>query len=248
MILSAVILTKNEEENIVDCLESVSFCDEIIIIDDNSEDRTREVAKKMGAQIFVRSLNNDFSGQRNYGLSKASRGWVLFVDADERITKELKEEIIPVIHNSVDIRGFYIQRKDSMWGKILKHGEVGNIRLLRLARKDSGEWVGKVHESWKIHGRTSSLKNEIVHFPHENMSLFLREINFYTTIRSKELHQSLVKVSWYDIVMYPLAKFVLNYFLRLGILDGIQGLIFAILMSFHSFLVRGKLWQLRNKA
>lgn len=247
IILSAVVLTKNEEKHIVDCLESISFCDEIIVIDDNSDDRTKEIAEKMGAKVFTRSLNNNFSQQRNFGLSNTNGEWVLFLDADERVTKELQYEILYVINSSnSDLNGYLVQRKDKMWGKILEHGEVGNIKLLRLAKKNCGKWEGMVHETWNIKGRIGSLKSYIIHYPHENVSEFLKEINFYTTIRANELYQKSIKVKLQDIIVYPLGKFFLNYFIRLGFLDGTAGLVFAIIMSFHSFLVRGKLWQLQN--
>nr|MBI5455569.1 hypothetical protein [Candidatus Levybacteria bacterium] len=140
--------------------------------------------------------------------------------------------------------GFYIKRLDVIWGKMLKHGETGNIKLLRLARKKAGVWYGKVHEQWQIDGKISELENSLIHYPHQTIDEFLKEINFYTSIRAKELYEAGVRGSLKDIIVYPKAKFILNYFIRLGFLDGIEGFIFAIFMSFHSFLVRGKLWLL----
>ena len=248
-LISAIVLTKNEEKHIVDCLESISFCQEIIVIDDNSEDRTVEIAKKMDVKVFINSLNNDFSSQRNFGLSKANGKWILFVDADERITNELKDEILKVLQaENVNTKGFYIKRKDSMLGKVLEHGEVGNIKLLRLAQRHAGTWIGKVHETWEINDKIGSLKNFILHYSHDNISEFLKEINYYTTIRANELNKGSITVYWHDILVYPMGKFIVNYFLKLGFLDGVPGLIFAIIMSFHSFLVRGKLWLLQNKS
>ena len=244
--ISVVILTKNEEKNIVDCLESLSWYDEIIIIDDNSEDRTLEVAKKMGAKVFTRSLDNDFSKQRNFGLEKADGDWVLFVDADERVSKELREEIQSSIKKD-NSDAYVIKRTDSIWGKKLKYGETGNIVLLRLARKNKGKWEGKVHEEWKIEGRIDTLKNHLDHYPHPTVSEFLSDINFYTDLRAKDLFEKGIKSNFISILVYPTAKFLSNYFLKLGFLDGIQGLVLALMMSFHSFLVRGKLWHLWNK-
>ncbi|MBI3070130.1 MAG: glycosyltransferase family 2 protein [Candidatus Levybacteria bacterium] len=245
--ISAVVLTKNEEKNIVDCLESLAWCDEIIVVDDNSEDRTSEIAQKMGASVFVHSLDKDFSKQRNFALSKAKGEWVLFVDADERAASGLKEEIIHLttVHDrGKELNGFFIRRRDFMWGKELKHGETGSIKLLRLARKDAGEWEGTVHEKWKIKGRVGELKNPLVHYPHQTIAEFLQEINFYTSLSAKQLYKNGIKVRWFDIILYPKAKFIYNYFIKLGFRDGLPGFIFAILMSFHSFLVRGKLWLL----
>lgn len=247
--LSVVILTKNEEKNIIDCLETVSWADEIVIIDDNSSDRTIEIIKNLEnkkIKIFINTLNADFAKQRNFGLSKTTKNWVLFIDADERISKNLREEINTIIinKNKDSIDGYYIKRKDSIWGKTLEHGESSNIKLLRLAKRDAGAWIGKVHEVWLVSGKTDELENFILHYPHQNINEFLKEINFYSTIRARELFENDTKISFFDMILYPKAKFLFNYLLRFGFLDGIEGLIFALMMSFHSFLVRSKLWLL----
>src|SRR5260221_9799069 len=168
--ISAVVLTKNEEKNIVDCLESLSFCDEILIVDDNSADRTVEISKGMNARVISHSLDNDFSKQRNFALDNVNNDWVLFVDADERVSKVLAREIDYVVaENRFD--GFFVKRYDTIWGKLLKHGEIGDLRLLRLGKRDKGRWKGKVHEKWLIDGRTSGLRNFLYHFPHQSIAL-----------------------------------------------------------------------------
>ena len=149
--ISVVILTKNEEKHIGDCLDSLSWCDEKIVIDDHSDDKTVEIAKAKGAKVFIRSLHNDFSQQRNFGLEKAQEDWILFIDADERVSSALWYEIMQHMSESIDDHaGFYLKRQDTMWGKVLKYGETGNIKLLRLAKKGTGKWVGNVHEQWKV--------------------------------------------------------------------------------------------------
>lgn len=248
--LSAVILTKNEEKNILDCLETVSWADEIIILDDYSSDRTLEVIQLLDnkkIRVFKRRVDGDFAAQRNFALEKVKFDWVLFVDADEFITKELREEInYYLIESKIKYQGFYIPRRDVMWGKMLKHGETGNIKLLRLGRSDAGKWKGKIHEEWEITEEVTDLENYILHNPHPTISEFLREINFYTTIRARELFDNGVKTNIWKVIFYPKAKFILNYIIKLGFMDGIEGLIFAIIMSFHSFLVRAKLWTYLN--
>jgi glycosyltransferase involved in cell wall biosynthesis len=251
--ISVVILTKNEENNLLDCLENISWADEIIIVDDNSEDRTVEIAKSFNhknLQIVVRDLSGDFAGQRNYGLTRAKNEWVMFVDADERVSPELRNEINDFLVEEKEkplINGMLFKRLDVLWGKLLKHGETGSIKLLRLARKKSGAWQGKVHEQWQVEGRIDEFENSLIHFPHQTVSEFLSEINLYTTLRAKELQGRGEKVSAWQVIFYPKAKFIVNYFGKLGFLDGIEGFIQALFMSFHSFLVRAKLWTYLNK-
>ncbi len=248
--ISVIILTKNEENNIIDCLESVSWCDEIIIVDDYSTDRTLEVIKNFSPRIkiYQRSLQNDFSAQRNFGLSKAKGEWILFIDADERLSNGLRGEIQDFLETTPQkYNGFYLVRKDILWGKQLNHGELGSIKLLRFGKKGFGEWKGKVHEIWDIKDNIGNFKMPLFHYPHQSIEEFLREINYYTDLRAKELYDMGEKVNFLKIILYPLLKFKVNYFFKLGFLDGIEGLVFALMMSFHSFLVRGKLWFLWQK-
>lgn len=247
--ITAIVLTKNEEKLIENCLRNLNFCDEILVIDDNSTDATLNIVKNLNNEkikIISHKLTDNFSNQRNFGLSKARGEWVLFVDADERVSEALSFEISNIISNWSDgveneYKGFYIPRVDVLWGKELRYGE-SNKRLLRLARKNAGKWDGTVHEEWKINGKIGELRNPIAHYPHQTVAEFLEEINFYTTIRAKELYSKKIRVNMLSIILYPYGKFVLNYFLKKGLLDGIPGLIQALLMSFHSFLVRSKLW------
>lgn len=251
--ISAIVLTRNEEQNIVDCLDSILFCQEIIVIDDNSTDRTREIVEGYvkshpKIKIFTRELGTNFSEQRQFGIDKSKFDWILFVDADERISKDLSEEIKINIENIVNAGGFLIPRKDFMWGKMLMHGETGNIKLLRLFNKNHGKLIGTVHETWQTNRSVERLQNPIIHYPHTTISEFLREINFYTDIRANELFKKKAKVNFVSIILYPKAKFISNYILKMGFLDGIEGFVHALLMSLHSFLVRGKLWLLWQRS
>ncbi|RJQ25584.1 glycosyltransferase family 2 protein [Candidatus Parcubacteria bacterium] len=248
MSLSIIILTKNEENTIVDSLESASFADEIIIVDDNSTDRIDEIIKKINnpkIKLTKHSLDHDFSAQRNFALKITKSDWILFLDADERISKELQKEIIEKIKDN-NIDGYFIKRSDFLWGKKLRYGETGNIKLLRLGKRGSGIWKGKVHETWNIKGKTSELENDLTHLPHQTIKEFLSEINYYSDLRAKELFDKGVESNLLSIIIYTKGKFMVNYFLKLGFLDGIPGFVFAILMSFYSFMVRGKLYLLRH--
>lgn len=244
--ITSVTITKNEEKNIVDCLEALSFCSERIVIDDFSTDRTRELARLNGATVVEHKLDNNFSEQRNLGLKLAKTDWVLFVDADERISEILASEIKKSVTHE-DINGYYLKRVDKLFGKILKHGEVGNIKLLRLGKRKTGKWTGAVHEVWNIEGKTEEFKNSLLHEPHQTVSDFLSEISLYSTIRAKELYESGKRSSWLSIVLYTKGKFAYTYFFKLGFLDGTSGLLLSLMMSFHSFLTRSKLYLLSRK-
>lgn len=262
--ISVVILTGNEEKNIERCLGSLLWCDEIIIIDDYSEDRTIERIKyyvlsikykKPKIRFYKRRLNNDFSSQRNFGLKEAKGEWVLFVDADEVISDELASEIKSEIrpfdsaqdkNPKSEICGYYLKRKDYFLGKWLKYGETGSIRLLRLGKKLAGRWQGRIHEVWEIKRETKELKNPILHYPHGTVTEFLNDINTYTDLVAQYWKEKGRDISPWEIVFYPLGKFFHNYILRLGFLDRGPGIIIAGMMSFHSFLARSKYWLMRH--
>jgi len=246
--ISAVVLTKNEGKNIKECLSGLKWCDEILVVDDDSDDKTIEMAERFGANVIKRSLNGDFAGQRNFGLKNTKGDWVLFVDADERVSKELADEIKESVKKD-DVNGFYFRRIDNFMGKWLKHGEIGGIRILRLAKKSGGNWTRKVDEIWEIKGKIKTLKNPLLHYSHPTMTEFFTSINERSTLNAKEFYDGgrrITLIEW----LKPKTKFIQNYFFRLGFLDGTQGFVFAVLMSLHSFLVRGKLyllWQREKK-
>lgn len=242
--ITAVILAKNEENNLVDCLDSLMWASEIIVIDDESTDRTMELAKSKNAKVVRRALRQNFSKQRNYALTIAENEWVLFVDADERVSPELAQEILKVVSdNKKD--GYFIPREDKLFGKILKHGELSNKKFIRLGK--TGKWNGAVHEEWKINGKVGTLKNPLIHLPHQSLSEFISEINFYTTIRAEELYKQGIRSSWYSIILYTKGKFLYTYLIKLGFLDGLPGFVLSLIMSMHSFLVRSKLYLLSKK-
>lgn len=252
MKISAVILTKNEEKNIERCLRSISFCDEIIIIDDYSEDKTIEIVNKVLKsnkvyKVIQRKLNNDFAAQRNFGLSKASNEWVLFIDADEQVSSELKKEII-----GHDVYTYFIRRCDYFWGQKLKYGEIKKVReqgIIRFVKKNSGTWVGTVHEVFKTSkNNVAQLNGFIDHYPHQTLKEFLEDINRYSSLRAEELYSAGKKTNAFEIIVFPFGKFIYNYFIKLGFLDGPAGFTYVFMMSFHSFLVRAKLYQLINKS
>lgn len=246
--LTAIVLTHNSQDTLDSCLKSVSFADEVIVVDDYSSDNTLRVASKYHAIIFQHKLNGNFSNQRNFAFTKAENEWILFVDSDEIVSSELESEIKRVLSSGKNnYSGYFLKRQDILWGKKLKNGEIGSVKILRLGKKSHGKWKGSVHEEWKIEGKTRELASPLFHYPHQSIGEFLGEINMYTSLRAEELYQKKVPVSWLSIIAYPVGKFLLNYIMRLGFMDGVQGILLAITMSFHSFLVRAKLWQLYDQ-
>ena len=171
----------------------------------------------------------DFATARNRALTKAKEEWVLFLDTDEVLSRDLKKEILEQDKNN-KVDGYFIKRIDYFWGKWLRFGETGNIRLLRLGRKGAGIWKRKVHEFWDIKN-SGNLKNVILHYPEWSIN----KINAYSEIDAKEFSS----FHFYDLLK-PVGKFFLNYFLKLGLLDGLAGFIHAYLMSFQSLVVRIK--------
>lgn len=244
--ITAVILTRNEEKNIKRCISSVAFCDEILVIDDKSTDNTEEIVLKNKAKFISHELSGNFSQQRNFALSIAKNEWILFVDADEVVNERLRDEIVNGVRND-NINGYCIRRQDYMFGRKLKYGELRNKKFIRLGRKNTGNWVGAVHESWNIHGSTAALLGELSHYPHQTLSEFLADINLYTTLRAEELYKNGSTASIFSILAYTKAKFIQTYFIKAGFMDGTPGLIFSLCMSFHSFLVRSKLYILSKK-
>jgi len=254
--ISAVILTKNEGKNIERCLKSVMFCDEVIVVDDDSTDNTLEIVHKVHkvykvykvhkvCKVFRRKVNGDFAGQRNFGLEKTSGEWVLFLDADEEVTDNLKLKIKNLKFYK---DAYYIPRRDFFWGKEIKHGELRQIRLkglIRLVKKNSGQWQRKVHEEFRVKNekfKIGKLDGFINHYPHPSLKEFIKDINYYSTLRAKELYISGKKTNFLEVILFAFGKFIYNYFFKFGFLDGVEGFFYSFLMSFHSFLVRAKLY------
>ena len=257
MRISAVILTKNEEAMIEDCLKSLSWCDEIVVIDDYSEDRTLEIVKNYAdnnrdgkLKIYQRHLDNDFAQQRNYGLERASGEWVLFVDADERVTKELKEEIQKQISlSNQSFAAFDIPRRNiRLGGREMRFGGWWPDYVTRLFRKkDLGEWYGEVHESPRVQGKIGKLGNPFLHFGRD-LSLIVQK-----TIEWSEIEADLLfrvhhpPVTWWRLLKVWLVEFWRRFIFLQGFRDGVSGLIEAIYQSFSRFITYVRLWERQNE-
>lgn len=188
----------------------------------------------------------DFSAARNAELAKVKTPWVLFLDSDETLTPELESEIKTAI-TSDQYHAYYLHRLDTFFSRELKHGETASAKFLRLARRDFGKWVRPVHETWVGTGKIGILTNPIIHHAHPSISSFLAKINTYSTLDAQYRYEQGVKSDLFKIWFYPIAKFKWNYIFKLGFLDGVPGIIMAIMMSFHSYLTWTKLYLLWHK-
>lgn len=251
--LSAVVLTKNEQNNLDCCLSALGFCQEIIVIDDYSEDKTREIARKFGAKIFKRRLNHNFAQQRNFGLKKAKNDWVIFIDADERVSRELRDEILQVLENP-KYEGYFIRRKNFWLGRELSWGEwaksrvlskYGHNKVLRLGKKNAGAWKRRVHEYWDIKN-SAELENYLIHNGHKDIKNMLRSLNQQSYLHAQANLDENKNSNLFKIIFMPAAKFFVNFLVKQGFRDQTHGFVFATFMSFHSFLAWAELW-LRQK-
>jgi glycosyltransferase involved in cell wall biosynthesis len=247
--ISLCLITKNEAENISKNFIWLDLClaiNEIIVVDDNSEDDTIKTVEKLQTatrtvKVFKRGLDNNFSAQRQFGVDKATNDLILWFDPDETPS----QEFITMLNN-IDISqyNYSFKRLDIFLGKTLHHGETNNQYFLRLFNKNFGQFQGMVHEKWVSTKPTVITEIEINHSSHPTIKSFLNKINLYSDIRAQELYQQGIKAELFEIIFYPKAKFFYDYFILLGCLDGTPGIIFALGMSFQSFLAKAKLWHL----
>jgi len=246
MSITAIILAKNEEKLIGQCIKSIDFCDEIIIIDDFSTDKTKSIAENAGAKVFQHKLNDNFSQQRNFGIEKANSDWVIFIDTDEILNEDLKEEIKNIVSRDGDLSSYRLRRRDYFWNHEMRFGEIIEARnngIIRFIRKGKNRWFGNVHEKYIADNRIGRLNGFINHYPHQTIKEFIISVNFYSTLRAKELYKQDKIMNIFQLIFFPFGKFIYNYFFRLGFLDSSAGFVYSFMMSFHSFLVRAKLLQ-----
>ncbi len=250
--ISLLLITKNEAENIKkwgSWLTKLKLVNELVVVDGQSTDTTVTELKKLkskslSVKIIEGSNQSDYSTQRNLALSHCSNHLILWIDADEQPSRDM---ILFINRLKVDENTNYsFPRQDVFLGHQLKHGETANQSFIRLFHKNSGHFTGLVHEIWNSQLPVKATPHSILHTPNRNLRQFISRLNFYSDLRAKELFSSGTKVTIFEIIIYPLAKFFYDYIILLGFLDGTAGIILALCMSFHSFLSRAKLWTLLN--
>lgn len=241
--LSVIIITKNEEENIVACLESAKWAGEVIIID-NSSDNTVKLARRYTKRIYTVPINN-FKEKRELGLKKAKSDWILFLDADERISLKLAEEIRQKLtKDDSTIDGYYIPFKHIFLGRWLRYGGWYPSYLPRLARRDKCHIEGNIHEMLKIDGATEKLKYPILHYSDKSIYQRIAKTNYYTTLQSQEIFDKGNKFSYHNLISAPALCFIKRYLFQFGFLDGIAGFIRAVLLAYTQFILHCKLLEL----
>lgn len=245
--ISVVISAYNEEKNIKECIESVKdLADEIIVVDNSSTDKTGVIAKKAGAILFHQENNpHKIDLQKNFGFNKASYEWILSLDADERLTPKLIDEIKKAIHGADHVSGFWIPRKNMIFKKWIKHSIWWPDYQLRIFRKGKGKFLAaSVHKPLEVKGETRHLSEPLVHYNYESISQFVNRMNnIYTEIEADAIIESNEKMHWTAAVKLPLSDFLKTYFLQQGYKDGLHGLVLSILQSFYMFLVFAKVWE-----
>ncbi len=247
-LLSVVISAYNEEKKLGDCLDSVSFADEVIVIDNESTDATAEIAKKHGATVIKRKNNLMLNVNKNFGFTKAKHEWILSLDADERIPEELAIEIAQTIENKDALQGYWISRRNIIFGKWIKHTGWYPDYVLRLFKKKSGKFEERhVHEMIKLEGEAGHLSSDMVHLNYETIAQFLHKtIVIYAPNEAAELLRNGYKLTFSDAFRFPLNEFLSRYFLREGYRDGFHGLMLSLLMAAYHFIVYANIWELKG--
>jgi glycosyltransferase involved in cell wall biosynthesis len=261
--ISACLATFNEEKNIADCLESVKWVDEIVLVDGTSNDRTVEIAKKYTSKIIVRENPLMFHLNKQKAFEAATGDWILYLDADERVTPELRDEIVQVTSLQAPVpagpfrrspsdtvrgetfNGFWIPRKNIIFGKWIKHSLWYPDYQLRLFKRGKAFLPCKsVHEQPKLSGQAGYLKNPLIHYNYQTISQYIKKLNeLYTENDAKILLAKKKKLHWYEAIRLPTRDFLSTFFARQGYKDGLHGLVLSLLQAFSALITFAKAWE-----
>jgi glycosyltransferase involved in cell wall biosynthesis len=245
--LSVTIICKNEEENIRNCLESVRWTDEIILVDSFSTDKTIEIAKEYTDRIFLQEWLG-FAKQREFALSKVSNEWVFPLDADERCSPELKDEILSIIKSENSFSGYRIPRKSFFLNKWIKYGGWYPGYQTRLFLKEKTVVADRlVHEGYEVKGNLGFLKNNILHYTVTSISNYMNRINTYSSLQAIEKSNK-KKIKLSDILLRPIASYIQQFIIKRGFLDGIHGLMVTNFDVITNMLTYMKAWELQHKS
>ncbi len=248
MTIAAVIITKDEEQNIADCLESVRWADERIVVDAESRDRTVELAKAALSPVFVRPRPG-YGPQKNFGIDQAGSDWILVVDADERVTDGLRQEIQALLAGGppADIGGYEIPRRNYFYGKWIQGGGLYPDYQLRLFRKTAGRYDDvRLHENFVLQGRRERLREPFIHYSMPTVHHHIRKMMRYTTLGADEKLKRVTHISGWTIATHHIGTVLKTLVTRGGYRDGVHGLVVAMFAGLHTFVKYAKAWERLN--
>jgi len=244
--LSVTIIAWNEEERLRACLESVAWAEEILVIDAESTDKTVQVAREFTDKIWVRPWPG-FAEQKNFALDQATCEWVLSLDADERVTPELRERISRIVRANGPGDGYSIPRKNMFWGAWVRHGGLYPDYQLRLFRRAAGRFVDSaVHESVVVEGHVERLAEPLLHHSYRGLDDFVARSNRYSALAARDIVARGGRAGVLDLALRPLGRFLSMYVARGGFLDGWRGFVLAVLYANYVFLRVAKTWEARR--
>lgn len=249
--ISVILATFNEEKNIKDCLESIhQLADEIVIVDGTSTDKTVEIAKKYTDKIFIKENPPMFHINKQMAIDKATGDWILYLDADERVTPELRAEILRLTKDQRPetkdyFNGYWVPRKNIIFGKWIKNPFWWPDYQLRLFKKGTAYLPCKsVHEQPKLTGKAGYLKNSLVHYNYQTVSQYIRRLNdLYSENDARVFLSEKKKIFWYDAIRFPANEFLATFFAREVYKDGLHGLVLSLLQAFSAFVTFAKVWE-----
>lgn len=241
--LSVVIISFNEEERILRCLESLPEGVEVIVLDSHSKDKTAAIAKEWGAQVYTRVFDN-YADQKNAAIAYASRPWILSLDADEVLEDTLKEEILSILSSASPKAAYRLPRSLVYMGKKLRFSK-GRDYPIRLFQKDKANFVGEIHERLDVKGEVGRLRGELLHFSYKNLDEYFERFNTYTRKIAEQHFKNGKRVFIATHFFRPFFEFFYRYIFLLGVLDGLAGLSYCMLSSFYTFVKYEKLRELQ---
>ena len=244
-LLSAAIITKNEGKRLPGCLTSVSFADDIVVVDSGSTDNTVEIAKEFGCRVFVEEWKG-FGSQKNSAIEKCRYEWVLLLDADERVAEETKEVIVKTLQRP-EAAAYRLNMKHYFHDRWIRHSGYWPDPHIRLINKTVGRFHGSIHEKWLTDGPVHDLEACIEHHGFSNYSDMLKTLDEYSTIISQELYAADRRVNVLAPLSHGVGMFLKIYLLEMGLLDGIDGLVIALTKAGGSFFKYAKLLELQRQ-
>jgi glycosyltransferase involved in cell wall biosynthesis len=244
--ITALIPCYNEEHNIEAVLDSVKFADEIMVVDSFSTDNTVELAKKHTNKILQREYENSAS-QKNWAIPQATHEWIILVDADERVTPELEQEIRQTIDSGPEEVAFWIGRSNLFMGNQIQHGGYKNDRVIRLFKRDACKYENlRVHAEVLADGKVGTLTSKLKHNTYISIDHHLHKMNRYAQWQAEDLVNKIGRITPYHLIGKPVFRFIKEYLLQSGWRDGLPGFTLALIASYSVVLRYIKVWLIRK--